>query len=194
MITVMFVTTCLMFLIISTVWKKNIIAAAMFILVFGSVETLYFSACLAKVQRGGWLPIVFPLLFMFLMFIWQYGTSKKHEYELENKVCLENLFSLGPSLGMSRVPGIGLIYTNLESGVPPMFAHFVTNFPAFHRILIFVTLQSLMVPKVPPGERFVVSRIGPSEFYLYRCVVRYVFSGLGITNVLKIGSVIELEK
>ncbi|XP_010644860.1 probable potassium transporter 13 isoform X1 [Vitis vinifera] len=172
-ITVMFVTTCLMFLIISTVWKQNIMAASMFIVIFGSVELLYFLACIAKVQRGGWLPILFSLVFMSLMSIWQYGTSKKHQFELENKVCLESLFSLGPSLGISRVPGIGLIYTNLESGVPPMFAHFVTNFPAFHRILIFVTLQSLMVPKVPPGERFLVSRIGSSEFYLYHCVVRY---------------------
>ncbi|KAJ9673018.1 hypothetical protein PVL29_026340 [Vitis rotundifolia] len=172
-ITVMFVTTCLMFLIISMVWKQNIMAASMFIVIFGSVELLYFSACIAKVQRGGWLPILFSLVFMSLMSIWLYGTSKKQQFELENKVCLESLFSLGPSLGISRVPGIGLIYTNLESGVPPMFAHFVTNFPAFHRILIFVTLQSLMVPKVPTGERFLVSRIGSSEFYLYRCVVRY---------------------
>ncbi|XP_034678312.1 probable potassium transporter 13 isoform X2 [Vitis riparia] len=172
-ITVMFVTTCLMFLIISTVWKQNIMAASMFIVIFGSVELLYFSACIAKVQRGGWLPILFSLVFMSLMSIWQYGTSKKHQFELENKVCLKSLFSLGPSLGISRVPGIGLIYTNLESGVPPMFTHFVTNFPAFHRILIFVTLQSLMFPKVPPSERFLVSRIGSSEFYLYRCVVRY---------------------
>lgn len=182
MITVMFVTTCLMFLIISTVWKQNIMAASMFIVIFGSVELLYFLACIAKVQRGGWLPILFSLVFMSLMSIWQYGTSKKHQFELENKVCLESLFSLGPSLGISRVPGIGLIYTNLESGVPPMFAHFVTNFPAFHRILIFVTLQSLMVPKVPPGERFLVSRIGSSEFYLYHCVVRYHFSSLESSN------------
>lgn len=172
MITVMFVTTCLMFLIISTVWKKNVLLALMFVVIFGSVELVYISACLAKVHRGGWLPLVISLVIVSLMSSWHYGTLKKHAFELQNKVCLERLLNLGPSLGISRVPGIGLIYSNIASGVPPMFAHFVTNFPAFHRILIFVTLQSVMVPKVSARERFLVGRIGPPEYCLFRCIVR----------------------
>uniref|UniRef100_A0A5B7BWK6 Potassium transporter n=1 Tax=Davidia involucrata TaxID=16924 RepID=A0A5B7BWK6_DAVIN len=172
-VTVMFVTTCLMFLIISTVWKQNVLVALMFVIVFGSIELLYFSACLAKVHKGGWLPLLFSLVILSLMSAWQYGTSKKHAFELQNKVSLERLLSLGPSLNIVRVPGIGLIYSNLSSGVPPMFAHFVTNFPAFHRMLIFVTLESLMVPKVSDTDRFVVGRIGPPEFFLFGCTVRY---------------------
>ncbi|XP_059666685.1 probable potassium transporter 13 [Cornus florida] len=170
---VMFVTTCLMFLIITTVWKRNVLGATMFVLVFGSVELLYFSACLAKVHRGGWLSLLLSLVIVSLMLAWQYGTSMKHAFELQNKVPLDKLLCLGPSLGIKRVPGIGLIYSNLASGIPPMFTHFVTNFPAFHRILIFVTLESLMVPKVLDADRFVVGRIGPREFYLFWCIVRY---------------------
>ncbi|KAK9274588.1 hypothetical protein L1049_021837 [Liquidambar formosana] len=177
-ITMMFVTTCLMFLIISTVWKQHVLLASLFVVIFGSVELLYISACLAKVHEGGWLPLVISLVILSLMSFWHYGTSKKHAFELQNKVCLERLLTLGPSLGMTRVPGIGLIYSNVASGVPPMFAHFVTNFPAFHRVLIFVTLQSLLVPKVPAGERFLVGRIGPPEFCLFRCIVRYGYKDL----------------
>ncbi|KAA8523442.1 hypothetical protein F0562_009865 [Nyssa sinensis] len=172
-VTVMFVTTCLMFLIISTVWKQNVLAALMFVIVFGSIELLYFSACLAKVHRGGWLPVLFSLVILSLMSAWQYGTSKKQAFELQNKVSLERLVGLGPSLDIVRVPGIGLIYSNLASGVPPMFARFVTNIPAFHQIVIFVTLESLMVPKVPDTDRFVIGQIGPPEFFLFRCTVRY---------------------
>lgn len=173
MITVMFVTTCLMFLVIVTVWKKTALAGILFVTVFGSLELLYFSACLVKVPKGGWLPLLLSFIFMTVMSIWHYGTRQKQVFELQNKVCLERLLSLGPNLGIVRVPGIGLIYSNVVSGVPPMFAHFVTNFPAFHRILIFVTLQSLTVPKVPPSERFLVGRIGPPEYRLFRCVIRY---------------------
>lgn len=171
-ITVMFVTTCLMFLIISTVWKQNILLAILFVLTFGSMELLYFSASLAKIPQGGWFPIAISLLVMTLMSIWHYGTSKKLAYELHNKIGLDSLLSLGPSLGIARVPGIGLIYSKITSGAPPMFAHFVTNFPAFHRILIFVTLQNVMVPKVSATERYVIARIGPPEFRLFRCVIR----------------------
>ncbi|XP_077244472.1 putative potassium transporter 13 [Tasmannia lanceolata] len=172
-ITVMFVTTCLMFLVIITVWNRTALTAFLFVAIFGSIELLYFTACLTKVPKGGWLPLLFSLIVLSVMSIWHYGTSKKQEFEQQNKVCIERLLTLGPSLGIVRVNGIGLIYSNVVSGVPPMFAHFVTNFPAFHRILIFVSLQLLTVPKVPPGERFLIGRIGPPEFRLFRCVVRY---------------------
>ncbi|TYJ13431.1 hypothetical protein E1A91_A10G051500v1 [Gossypium mustelinum] len=172
-ITVMLVTTCLMFLVIVMVWKRNILGALAFVIVFGSVELFYFSACLAKVHKGGWFPLVLSLILLSTMCIWHYGTLKKQAYELNNRVCLDMLLSMGTNLGINRVPGIGLIYSNVATGVPPMFAHFVTNFPAFHRILVFVMVQSLTVPKVPANQRFVISRIGPTEFRLFQCVVRY---------------------
>ncbi|GAY33758.1 hypothetical protein CUMW_007940 [Citrus unshiu] len=172
-ITVMFVTTCLMFLIIVMVWKRKVLVAIAFVVVFGSLELLYLSACLAKAHKGGWLPLVFSLVTLSVMCIWHYGTLKKHSYESHNKVCLDMLLTVGQNHGVTRVPGICLIYSNVISGVPPMFAHFVTNFPAFHQILIFVTLQSLTVPYVPLNQQFHVSRIGPQEFHFFHCIVRY---------------------
>ncbi|RWW12960.1 hypothetical protein GW17_00023350, partial [Ensete ventricosum] len=61
------------------------------------------------------------------MFTWHYGAAKKRAFELQNKVSLDRLLSITPSLGLVRVPGIGLVYSNTTNGVPPMFAHFVTN-------------------------------------------------------------------
>ncbi|KAL5746576.1 hypothetical protein ACOSP7_027722 [Xanthoceras sorbifolium] len=177
-ITVMFVTTCLMFLVICTVWKQNVLAALLFVTIFGFVELLYFSASLAKVHRGGWFPLVVSLAILTVMSIWHYGTSQKLEFELQNKIALDSLLRLGPSLGIVRVPGIGLIYSNVTSGVPPIFAHFVTNFPAFHRILVFVTIQYVMVPKVPASEHFLITRIGSPEFSLFRCIARYGYKDL----------------
>ncbi|KAL4290541.1 hypothetical protein GQ457_14G007950 [Hibiscus cannabinus] len=172
-ITVMLVTTCLMFLVVVMVWKTNILGALAFVIVFGSVELLYFSACMTKVNKGGWFPLTLSLIVLSTMYAWHYGTIKKQAYESNNKVSLDMLLRMGPKLGINRVPGIGLIYSNVATGAPPMFAHFVTNFPAFHRILIFVTVQSLTVPKVPVNQRFVISRIGPPEFRLFQCVARY---------------------
>ncbi|XP_048329590.2 probable potassium transporter 13 isoform X2 [Ziziphus jujuba] len=177
-ITVMFITTCLMFLVICMVWKRNILLAVLFVAIFGSVEMLYISSCFAKVHKGGWLPLIISLVVMSFMSSWHYGTSKKDAFELQNKVCLDSFLSLGPSLGIARVPGICLVYSNLTSSIPPMFAHFVTNFPAFHRILIFVNLKLFMVPNVPGGERFLVSRIGTPDLRIFRCIVRYGYKDM----------------
>lgn len=176
MIIVMLITTFLMFLIIITVWNQNVLVAFLFVLIFGFVELSYFCASLAKVHKGGWLPLVVSVVILSLMSIWHYGTMKKQAFELDNKISLESLLSLGSSMGITRVPGICLVYSSLTSGVPPMFAHFVTNFPAFHHILIFVSLQPLMVPKVSVGELFHIGRIGPPEFSLFQCIVRYILA------------------
>ncbi|KAF4346043.1 hypothetical protein G4B88_028754 [Cannabis sativa] len=171
--TVMLVTTCLTSLVIILCWNKPPILAILFLLFFGSIELLYFSASLTKFTEGAWFPILLALFLMTIMFVWHYATIKKYEYDLHNKVSLEWLLALGPSLGIARVPGIGLVFTDLTSGIPANFSRFVTNLPAFHRILVFVCVKSVPVPFVTPAERYLVGRVGPAAHRSYRCIVRY---------------------
>lgn len=170
---VMLVTTCLTSLVIILCWHKPPALALSFLLFFGSIELLYFSASLIKFLEGAWLPILLALFLVTIMFVWHYATIKKYEYDLHNKVSLEWLLALGPSLGISRVPGIGIVFTNLTSGIPANFSRFITNLPAFHRILVFVCIKSVPVPYVPPAERYLVGRVGPPAHRSYRCIVRY---------------------
>ncbi|XP_021746067.1 potassium transporter 1-like [Chenopodium quinoa] len=176
--TVMFVTTCLMALVIVVVWRKRIVIAVSFLLCFGSIELLYFSACLFKVPESGWIPLALSSILMVVMYVWNYGTSKKHQFDMENKVSVDRIVALGPSLGMVRVPGIGFLYTNLGTGVPAVFGHFVTNLPAFHQILVIVCVKSVHAPYVTEDERFIVGRIGPKEYGMFRCVVQYGYKDL----------------
>ncbi|XP_031109434.1 potassium transporter 2-like [Ipomoea triloba] len=170
---VMLVTTCLTSLVIILCWHKPPILALCFLLLFGSIELLYFAASLIKFLEGAWLPILLSLFLLTVMFVWHYATIKKYEFDLQNKVSLEWLLALGPSLGISRVPGIGLVFTDLTSGIPANFSRFVTNLPAFHGILVFVCIKSVPVPFVPPAERYLVGRVGPASHRSYRCIVRY---------------------
>lgn len=180
--TVMFVTTCLMGLIIIIVWKRRIIDAISFVVIFGSVELLYISSSICKVPEGGWIPLALSLIFMAVMYIWNYGTMKKHQFDIENKVSINRIISLGPTIGMVRVPGIGLVYTNLVTGIPAIFGHFVTNLPAFHQVLVFVCAKSVQVPHVSENERLLISRVGPKGYGMFRCIVRYGYKDLQQEN------------
>ncbi|KAH0668959.1 hypothetical protein KY289_023452 [Solanum tuberosum] len=172
-ITVMLVTTCLMSLVIVLCWRKSVLLALCFVIFFGTIEALYFSASLIKFFEGAWVPIVMAFAFMIVMCIWHYGSLKKYEFDVQNKVSVEWLLGLGPSLGIVRVRGIGLIHTELVSGIPAIFSHFVTNLPAFHQVLVFLCVKSVPVPHVKHEERFLVGHIGPREYRIYRCIVRY---------------------
>ncbi|XP_022025551.1 potassium transporter 1 isoform X1 [Helianthus annuus] len=179
---VMFVTTCLMTMVMIIIWKQRIVTAAAFLVLFGSVELLYLSAGIFKIPKGGWISLLLSLTFMSVMFIWNYGKLKKHEFDLENKVSMNRILSLGPSLGMVRVPGIGLVYTNLATGIPAIFGHFVTNLPAFHQVLVFVCVKSVQVPYVKAEERMLMGRVGPQEYHMFRCIVRYGYKDVPHEN------------
>ncbi|XP_021822984.1 potassium transporter 4 [Prunus avium] len=175
---VMFITTFLMALVIVFVWQKSVVLAAVFLIFFWFIEGVYLSAALIKVPQGGWVPFVLSFIFMIVMYVWHYGTRKKYNYDLHNKVSLKWLLGLGPSLGIVRVPGIGLIYSELATGVPAIFSHFVTNLPAFHKVLVFVCVKSVPVPSVSPEERFLIGRICPRPYRMYRCIVRYGYKDI----------------
>uniref|UniRef100_A0A0D6QY81 Potassium transporter n=1 Tax=Araucaria cunninghamii TaxID=56994 RepID=A0A0D6QY81_ARACU len=177
-VAVMLVTTLLMALIMLIVWRSNWLLVFIFTGFFLVVELVYFSSVLFKVNQGGWAPLVIGTVFLIIMYVWHYGTLKRYEFEMESKVSMAWILGLGPSLGLVRVPGIGLVYTELATGVPHIFSHFVTHLPALHSVVVFVCVKYLPVNTVPQEERFLVKRIGPKEFHMFRCVARYGYKDL----------------
>lgn len=177
-VVVMLATTLLMTLIMILVWRCHWILVLIFTGLSLVVECTYFSAVLFKVDQGGWVPLVIAAAFLLIMYVWHYGTLKRYEFEMHSKVSMAWLLGLGPSLGLVRVPGIGLVYTELASGVPHIFSHFITNLPAIHSVVVFVCVKYLPVYTVPEEERFLVKRIGPKSFHMFRCVARYGYKDL----------------
>lgn len=177
-VAVFLVTTCLAALIMIIVWQTNVLFAAAFLLFFGCIESVYLSAVLFKVAQGGWVPLAMSAALLSVMYSWHYGSCKRYEFEMQNKVSMGYILGLGPSLGLVRVPGVGLVYTDLVHGVPSIFSHFITNLPAIHSTLIFICIKYLPVVTVSPEERFLFRRIGPKQFCMFRCAVRYGYKDL----------------
>ncbi|KAL7210865.1 hypothetical protein ACSBR2_013856 [Camellia fascicularis] len=175
---VMLATTFLMTLIMLLVWHCHWIVVVIFTALSLVVELTYFSAVLFKINQGGWVPLVIAAGFLVIMCVWHYGTVKRYEFEMHSRVSMAWILGLGPSLGLVRVPGIGLVFTELASGVPRIFSHFITNLPAIHSVVVFVCVKYLPVYTVPEEERFLVKRIGPKNFHMFRCVARYGYRDL----------------
>ncbi|CAL9226138.1 unnamed protein product [Arabidopsis halleri] len=175
---VMLVTTLLMVLIMLLVWHCHWILVLIFTVLSLFVELSYFSAVIFKIDEGGWVPLIIAAISLLVMSVWHYATVKKYEFEMHSKVSMSWILGLGPSLGLVRVPGVGLVYTELASGVPHIFSHFITNLPAIHSVVVFVCVKYLPVYTVPEEERFLMKRIGPKTFRMFRCVARYGYKDL----------------
>ncbi|KAL0925429.1 hypothetical protein M5K25_003757 [Dendrobium thyrsiflorum] len=70
------------------------------------------------------------------------------------------------------VPGLGLLYTELTHGIPAIFPHFLTNLPTIHYVLVFVYVKYLPVNTVPAEERFLLQKVGPKDYKMYRNFIR----------------------
>lgn len=52
-----------------------------------------------------------------------------------------------------------------------------------HQVLVFLCVKSVPVPHVQPEERFLVGRIGPKQYRLYRCIARYGYHDVHIDDI-----------
>ncbi|KAJ6393900.1 hypothetical protein OIU77_023188 [Salix suchowensis] len=141
------------------------------------VTTFLMILIMLLVWRCHWILVV---LFTGLSLVVEctYFSAVLFKIDQGGKVSMAWIVGLGPSLGLVRVPGIGLVYTELASGVPHIFSHFITNLPAIHSVVVFVCVKYLPVYTVPEEERFLVKRIGPKNFHMFRCVARYGYKDL----------------
>ncbi|KAJ4876265.1 Potassium transporter 3 [Raphanus sativus] len=167
-----FVTTWLMPLIIYFVWNRHLVFAILFIILFGTIELVFVASSWTKIPHGGWVTILLSLLFTFTTYVWHYGNRRKYLYDQHNKVPMNTILTRGPSLGIVKVPGIGLIYTELASGVPATFTHFLTNLPAFYQVVVFICSKTVPIPYIPQKERYLIGRVGPKTYRMYRCIIR----------------------
>lgn len=167
-----FVATFLMPLIIKFVWNRHLVFAILFIILFGTIELVFVASSWTKIPHGGWITILLSLLFTFTTYVWHYGNRRKYLYDQHNKVPMNTILTRGPSLGIVKVPGIGLIYTELASGVPATFTHFLTNLPAFYQVVVFICSKTVPIPYIPQKERYLIGRVGPKTYRMYRCIIR----------------------
>ncbi|KAK2634731.1 hypothetical protein Ddye_029523 [Dipteronia dyeriana] len=172
-VAVMVITTCMVALIMLVIWKTSIWWIGLFFVIFLAIEVTYLSAVLYKFSQGGYLPVAFSLCLMIVMGIWHYVHQQRYLYELNNKVSSEYVRDLVANPNVNRIPGIGLLYSELVQGIPPIFPHFIANIPSVHSVLVFVSIKSIPISKVALEERFLFRQVEPREYRLFRCVVRY---------------------
>lgn len=178
-VAVMVITTIMITLIMVMVWQKPLFVALAFGIFFGAIELVYFSSVLYKIPQYGWIPLAFVAVFSTIMYTWYYTRKEAFKYEINNKLSMNWLLGLGSNLGIVRVPGIALIYTELPQGVPQIFGHLINNLPAMHSTLVLVCVKHLPVPRVPHEERILLRRVGPPAYNMYRCAVRYGYNDSG---------------
>ena len=141
----MVITTWMVSFIMLVVWRISIRWIALFSIAFSCIEAIYLSAVLFKFKEGGFLPVAFSFVLMAVMGVWHYVHKERYLFELRNKVSDDYMEDLAANPHINRVPGIGLAYSELVQGNPPIFPHFIANVPSIHSVLVFVSIKYIPI-------------------------------------------------
>ncbi|KAF8722304.1 hypothetical protein HU200_022617 [Digitaria exilis] len=170
---VMVITTLLMTIVMLLVWKVNIWWIIIFFVIFMSTESVYTAAVLYKFIHGPYLALAISAVLIMIMIVWHYVHVKRYKYELEHTVPRHKVKNILERQDLKRVPGFGLIYTELVQGIPPIFPHLIEKIPTIHSVIVFITVKHLPIPHVDVSERFLFRQVEPKELMVFRCVARY---------------------
>ena len=167
----MFIDTCLIAVVLVTLWKWPKWKALPLLAVFFIVDFAYFGANLLKVPSGGWVPLVIGLVIFTLLTTWARGRALMRERMAESSMPIE-IFIKSAATSATRVPGTAIFMASAASGVPSAMLHNIKHNKVLHERVIILTVMIQDVPYVDEDKRVFCKDLGEG---FYRVKLRYGF-------------------
>ena len=150
---VMLVTTVLLFVVMTRIWKWPLWLALGLTVLFGFIELGFFISNILKVADGGWASLLVAFLVVVVMGTWVRGSRYLFEKTRKNEVPLDflagNLAKKQPHL----VPGTAIFLTSDPLSAPTALMHSLKHYKVLHEQNVILSVVTAQQPKVPDGER-----------------------------------------
>ena len=167
----MFIDTCLLTVVLLSLWKWKPWAAIPLLALFFLVDIAYFGANLAKVPDGGWFPLLIGLIAFTFLTTWAKGRQLLAG-QMRGSEVSEREFIESAARSAVRVPGTAIYLTSRPDGVPHSLQQNLEHNRVLHERCVFVQVSIEDVPYVPAGEMASVRDLGDG---FYRVTLRRGF-------------------
>ena len=150
-------------------WKLGLLAA-----LFLTVEVSFFSANLAKIGHGAWLPLVIGLAIALLMITWRQGrellTRNRTAEEGSLTEFLDGLCDADPP--PRRVPGVAIFLNPNKETTPLALRAEVEHNHSFHGKVVIVSVEPVSIPHVADADRLESEWLGRNLFKVVHVTYR----------------------
>jgi len=170
--TTMVITTVLAFFVAWRVWRWTGMLAAAVVVPLLIMDTAFWGANLMKILEGGWVPLAIGIVIMFVMMTWYRGRELVHARVRQRSVPLERVLENLTTFGLTRVPGVAIFLSGGRQRAPGALLHQLKINRVLHETVIFLTVITDEVPRVPAGERLDIEDLSHG---FVRVVVHYGF-------------------
>jgi KUP system potassium uptake protein len=139
--------------------------------VVGTVELAFLASNATKIAAGGWFPLALGLVVFTLLTTWKRARDYLGSAAARRKVPIEGFFEhLGD---VATVPGTAVFFSADPDTVPTTLLHNLKHNKVLHERVVFFTIATADVPRVPEDERTEVRLVVPKR--VYQATVRYGF-------------------
>jgi KUP system potassium uptake protein len=171
------IDTVLFFVVVRVLWGKPWPLVAAGAGLFLIVDLSFFGANVPKIVHGGWFPLVIGALIFTVLTTWQRGrelvTASRREEEGPLQDFVDEINAMRPPL--HRTPGSAIFLNAGKETTPLAMRANVVHNRTLHEEAVILSLETLKVPHVDPGERLTVDDLGYREDGIVHVTARIGF-------------------
>lgn len=170
--TTMVITTILFYFYARHEWNWPLYTALPLCAVFLLIESAFWGANLLKILHGGWFPLLVGMCIYAIMTTWNTGRKILSDRMKEIIMPLDNFLERVWDENAHRVEGMAIYMSGHSKFAPPTIIQSYRHFRCLHEYVVFLTVEIMDIPHVPPSNRVSFQTIGPQ---IYRLIVHYGF-------------------
>jgi KUP system potassium uptake protein len=148
-------------------WKAGLLTS-----LFLTVDLLFFSANLVKVEHGGWVPLALGVGLFTLMLTWKRGRALLNARLAEGALPISLFLEGVEKSNVHRVSGTAVFMTGNDEGVPPVLLHHLKHNKVLHERVLLVSVKTSDAPEASNSERV---RVVPLGHGFWRVIATYGF-------------------
>jgi KUP system potassium uptake protein len=186
----MVITTLLACVLVKNRWHWRWPTALGITVLFLVPEAAFTAANLAKIEAGGWFPLLVGGCLFALMTTWRKGRQILAQRFKDRLLPLEDFFDRVEAEGPPRVPGTAVFMTSVAGGTPPAMLHNFRHNHVLHEHVVLLTIVTEEDARVRESDRCEVTEL---ECGFVRIAARYGFMEQPNAPKLLIGAQVVSE-
>jgi KUP system potassium uptake protein len=155
----MLADTVLFIIVARHVWKWQPWQVALLATPFLAVDLVFFGANCLKIPEGAYMPLVFGLALIVMMWTWVRGTRIVYEKSRRDSVPLADLIKMLEKSKPVRVAGTAVFLTSDPETAPGAMLHNLKHNKVLHKRNIVLTVNTADTPRVPDSEKLEIREL-----------------------------------
>jgi KUP system potassium uptake protein len=158
----MVVTSLMFFEFVRSRWNWSLWLALTVLLPLFLLEMVFLGANLLKVHDGGYVPVMFAIVFTIIMWTWQRGSkilfAKTRRTDVPLKLFVASVEKESAHAPL-RIPGTAIFLTGDPETAPAALLHNLKHNHVLHEKNVILTIRTEDQPRVSQVERFTMRRL-----------------------------------